>query len=143
MLQESASQSLHGRPFKHEVGFTPLLRGTGVALPFLGNAHPAGEAQTTVTDQDLAVGPMIQLPEAPRMKGSEVAHLDGRLGHEGSQLLVHGQAPRSIQQHPHLDAAPCLPMAKRTRSSAVAWRPLRCLESVGTTGGEAEAKVRV
>ena len=61
VVEEGGPEPVDGRPPDAEVGVPPLVLVPGVALPHVGDADPAGEADPSSTIEHLAVGPVVDL----------------------------------------------------------------------------------
>ena len=83
VVEERGPQPVDRRALDAEVGVAPLVLVAGVALPLVGDADAAGEADRLVDDQHLAVGAVVELARAEPAQRPEPAHA--------------GRRPRSMQ----------------------------------------------
>ena len=100
-------------PVDAEVGVAPLALVARVALPLVGDADAAGEADRLVDDQHLAVGAVVDRPEPEPAHRPEPAHAARRPLHVVDERRVHRSGAPGVEQHAHPHAG--LRAARRAR----------------------------
>jgi hypothetical protein len=97
--EEGTLEALHGRALEAEVRVTPLGGVSGVTRPLGGDPHPAREGHLAVADEDLAMCPVVGVPQPP---GEGVELLDGDAGaaHLGDEVVVHLSGAHRVEEHP-------------------------------------------
>ena len=103
VLQEPAVETAHRRPLHAQVGVAPVVPVLAVAGPLLRDAHPAGEADASVHDQDLAVRPVVHLVGAVPAGWPEPGHDDARGPQPLHERPVHLGSAHRVEQDVHLD----------------------------------------
>ncbi len=84
----------------------PLGRISRVPQPAIRDSYPAGEADPPIDDHDLAVSPMVSLPEMGPPRPIVDHHPRAGLAHRLDKFLVHLQTPVPIKDDVHLDPVP-------------------------------------
>ena len=101
VVEERRSQAVDGRPLHPKVGVAPLPGVAGVTLPFVGDADPTGERRLLVDDEQLAVRPVVDLPDSQLLHRSEPPQLHAGILHEPDRRRVDQSGAKGVEQHAH------------------------------------------
>ena len=75
-----------------------------VAVPLVGDAHPAGEADASIDDQQLAVSAVVELVECVPARWMVFFDLDSRVAHGIQKAAVDLAATDPVDQDMDVDS---------------------------------------